>query len=112
MCFFLQETNNRELEQELRAQFPNLSDNYTVTSDTVGSIFTASPNGGMVVISGTGSNALLRNPDGTSYNCGGWGHFMGDEGSGESKFIDIWVLNVLEIYIGFLSKKINKNQRN
>ncbi|XP_073815514.1 N-acetylglucosamine kinase [Musca autumnalis] len=75
------ETINRELENELRKLYPNLADSYTITSDTVGSIFTASPVGGVVVISGTGSNALLRNPDGTSYNCGGWGHFMGDEGS-------------------------------
>ncbi|XP_075147845.1 N-acetylglucosamine kinase [Haematobia irritans] len=76
-----QEATNRELEMELRTSFPDIADNYTVTSDTMGSIFTASPIGGMVVISGTGSNALLRNPDGSSYNCGGWGHFMGDEGS-------------------------------
>ncbi|XP_062124252.1 N-acetyl-D-glucosamine kinase [Drosophila sulfurigaster albostrigata] len=76
-----QEATNRELEQELRSTFPKLADSYAVSSDTMGSMFTASSIGGMVLISGTGSNCLLRNPDGTTANCGGWGNFLGDEGS-------------------------------
>lgn len=69
------------LEAELRQQHPNVAQNYVVCSDTVGSVFTASPLGGLVLIAGTGSNALLSNPDGQTFSCGGWGNMLADEGS-------------------------------
>ena len=39
-------------------------------------------NAGVMVISGTGSICLGRNEKGEMHRCGGWGHVMGDEGSG------------------------------
>jgi N-acetylglucosamine kinase-like BadF-type ATPase len=37
---------------------------------------------GIIVIAGTGSMAGGKNPDGVTFSCGGWGPFIGDEGSG------------------------------
>lgn len=71
------------MEARLREFHSNVAKSYVVCSDTVGSIYTTSSLGGMVVISGTGSNCLLRNPDGKTYGCGGWGNVLGDEGGGE-----------------------------
>lgn len=39
---------------------------------------------GILVISGTGSSAWGRNEDGRTARAGGWGHIVGDEGSGYS----------------------------
>lgn len=77
-----EDEKNRELEETVLAQYPDLARHVIIASDTHGSIATGSHKGGIVLISGTGSNALLVNPDGRTFRCGGWGHMLGDEGSG------------------------------
>jgi N-acetylglucosamine kinase-like BadF-type ATPase len=59
------------------------SDAWIVVNDVVGAW--ASGTGarpGVGVISGTGSNVFGVGPDGRAWRAGGWGHVLGDEGSG------------------------------
>jgi glucosamine kinase len=56
---------------------------WVVVNDVVGAWATAaSARPGVGVISGTGSNVLGVGPDGRAWRAGGWGHVLGDEGSG------------------------------
>jgi len=74
------EETNAALVSNIVASYPGLSNHYKVCSDTVGTLATAAEAGGIVLIAGTGSNALLINSDGSVHRCGGWGHMLGDEG--------------------------------
>ncbi|XP_043269039.1 N-acetyl-D-glucosamine kinase [Venturia canescens] len=76
-----EEVTNKQLADTLLKEYPAAGREYVVGSDTIGSISTGAANGGVVLIAGTGSNALLANPDGKTHSCGGWGYMMGDEGS-------------------------------
>ncbi|KAK2572390.1 N-acetyl-D-glucosamine kinase [Acropora cervicornis] len=65
----------------MMSQYPNCSNKYHMCCDTVGALATSSNEGGIVLISGTGSNCQMLTPSGKTVNCGGWGHMLGDEGS-------------------------------
>ncbi|GFS20633.1 N-acetyl-D-glucosamine kinase [Elysia marginata] len=65
----------------MKSQYASLTQHTFVGSDTKSALATALPQGGIVLIAGTGSNCQLINSDGTMARCGGWGHMIGDEAS-------------------------------
>ncbi|KAK8762554.1 hypothetical protein V5799_026180 [Amblyomma americanum] len=77
-----QETSNNALKELILKEHPDIASSVLVKSDVIGALKTVAPNGGVVLIAGTGSNCLLVNPNESMYRCGGWGHILGDEGSG------------------------------
>jgi glucosamine kinase len=59
------------------------TDSWLVVNDVVAAWATATGAGpGVAVISGTGSNVFGVGPHGRGWRAGGWGHLLGDEGSG------------------------------
>jgi glucosamine kinase len=58
-------------------------EDWIVVNDVLGAWATATSAGpGVAVISGTGSNVFGVGPQGRTWRAGGWGHLLGDEGSG------------------------------
>ena len=87
-----QDAAQQRIKTELSSSYPQLSSYYYVNTDIFGPIAFAFQNGrgkerggggGIVLISGTGSCCELFDTTNTSvHRCGGWGHMLGDEGSG------------------------------
>lgn len=73
--------SNDELIEELESWFYDVADHYIISRDLNGGIASISDNGGMALKVGIGSTSFLLNPDGTCFSCGGWGSFLGEEGS-------------------------------
>ncbi len=60
-----------------------IADRVQVVHDALPVLCAATPDRcGAALISGTGSLAFGRNATGATARCGGWGHLLGDEGSG------------------------------
>ena len=77
------EAQSQKLKTALLAHVKGVqSENIFVGSDTIGSLRSACPGAGLLLISGTGSNCLYVDEKGGHYQCGGAGHLIGDEGSG------------------------------
>jgi glucosamine kinase len=73
-------TDTQAIARNLRAA---RSEEWIVVNDVVGAWATATGVGlGVAVISGTGSNVFGVGPDTRPWRAGGWGHLLGDEGSG------------------------------
>lgn len=70
-----------EITESFMLSYSEVSDTCFTCNDSFSPLYTATNTGGVVLIAGTGSNCLLVNPSGSSVNCGGWGHILGDEGS-------------------------------
>lgn len=83
ICMSLSGAIEKSVIEILQDKFKStgLAEEYFICEDTLAPIAAVSDNGGAVLIAGTGSNALVMNPDGTRVSCGGWGHLLGDEGS-------------------------------
>jgi len=65
------------------AEARRLGRRFRLVHDAVPVLLAGSPDGwGVALISGTGSLAFGRTPDGRSARAGGWGFLLGDEGSG------------------------------
>lgn len=73
-------TDTPSVARHVRAE---RSREWIVVGDVVGAWATATgAQPGVGVIAGTGSNVLGVGRDGGSWRAGGWGHLLGDEGSG------------------------------
>lgn len=74
--------DQNELIAMIRTQHPSLASSIHVTTDAHGSAAAASASDCIVLIAGTGSVCLHVSADCGSARVGGWGHMIGDEGSG------------------------------
>lgn len=73
-------TDTQSVDRHVHATAPP---SWIVVNDVVGAWATATGAApGLAVISGTGSNVFGVGADGRCWRAGGWGHVLGDEGSG------------------------------
>uniref|UniRef100_A0A915EG78 N-acetyl-D-glucosamine kinase n=1 Tax=Ditylenchus dipsaci TaxID=166011 RepID=A0A915EG78_9BILA len=77
-----EDSSNEKMLQYFRTKHEDLSNFFFLTSDSVCVAATAFDKGGVVLIAGTGSACRLIKADGVVHSVGGWGHLIGDGGSG------------------------------
>ncbi|VDK50915.1 unnamed protein product, partial [Anisakis simplex] len=87
------EAINRQLVDILEKQHSDVAKQFFLTTDSVVTIAATFHKGGVVLIAGTGSTARLLKADGRVFGVGGWGHQIGDGGSG------FWIANRVIRYI-------------
>jgi N-acetylglucosamine kinase-like BadF-type ATPase len=84
-CFGLAGIDGPEDEAQLTAwvRTAGIADRFVVVNDSELVVAAGTPDGwGVALISGAGSVCLGRSPQGRTLRVGGWGHLLGDEGSG------------------------------
>ena len=74
-------TSQKQLSTILAEIFPGIS--FLLTNDALPLLYSSTPSGcGIVLIAGTGSVCMAKSSVGDLLRIGGWGHLIGDEGSG------------------------------
>jgi len=84
-CFGLAGVDGPEDEAQLSAwvKSQEFAERFAVVNDSELVVAAGTPDGwGVALISGAGSVCLGRSPQGRTLRVGGWGHLLGDEGSG------------------------------
>jgi len=84
-CFGLAGVDGPEDEAQLTAWVASqaVAERFVVVNDSELVVAAGTPDGwGVALISGAGSVCLGRSPQGRTVRVGGWGHLLGDEGSG------------------------------
>uniref|UniRef100_A0A7E4W0T1 N-acetyl-D-glucosamine kinase n=1 Tax=Panagrellus redivivus TaxID=6233 RepID=A0A7E4W0T1_PANRE len=77
------EAVNAKMVEYFTTQYADVASSVHLTTDAVVAIAaTFDAGGGVVIIAGTGSSCRLLREDGEVFGCGGWGHLIGDGGSG------------------------------
>ena len=90
-CFGLAGIDGPEDEAQLTAWVNEqaLAERFLVVNDSELVVAAGTPEGwGVALISGAGSVCLARSPQGRTVRVGGWGHLLGDEGSGYRLALD------------------------
>ena len=90
-CFGLAGVDGQEDEAQLTAWVKQqaIAERFVVVNDSELVVAAGTPEGwGVALISGAGSVCLARSPQGRTVRVGGWGHLLGDEGSGYRLALD------------------------
>lgn len=84
-CFGLAGMDGPQDEAQMSAwvESQQIAERFSVVNDSELVVAAGTPEGwGIALISGAGSVCLGRSPQGRTVRVGGWGHLLGDEGSG------------------------------
>ena len=90
-CLGLAGIDGPEDEAQLTAWVKDkaFAERFSVVNDSELVVAAGTPEGwGVALISGAGSVCLARSPQGRTVRVGGWGHLLGDEGSGYRLALD------------------------